>query len=359
MELSINEISVEICKRLNIPIGKKTTGQVVVKCLNPYHIDNHPSCSISLDKGVFNCFSCGHKGSLKNIYYEKFKRSIYKDLGVQRSYDLYQREEEKADLSLLPEVDFKFTGKWFPMDTTDLSKNWMKKRGFNIELMNSLGIKYLQYGRTVKKSDEKNKEEWRHYSEMALIPIYENDGNKNILLCFEARQLRTEEEYFKYLESKNIDISTKEYKKLLYPKNSSTKTLYKLSELDTEKPLYVVEGLMDLISLRTHPNFQNSTTTFGLSIKERQFYLLSKFKKIIFIPNNDVRGISALEQLKDKNLNVYVLWLPDSVKDVNDILQKKDYRFNNLEDLVNKFNWGSKITPFDEVDLKTKIDSLS
>ena len=356
MEYTINEISIEICRRLNIPLNGKTAGNISIKCINPYHIDKRPSLSISLDKGLYHCFSCGYGGSLKNLYYEKFGRSIYRDLGIKRSLNLYNNEVEKADLSLIPETDFGFEGKWFPMNATDLSKNWMKSRGFNSELMNTLGVKYLKYGRTYKRSDPTNKEHWRFYSEMTMIPIYENRK----LLCFEARQLRNEEDYLKYLESKGKDITDKTYKKVLYPKNGSTKTLYRLDYLDTKKPLYVVEGLMDVLSLQTHELFLNSTCTFGNLVKERQYYLLNRFDEIILIPNNDIGGISQLEKWKDKHPNIKVLWLPKQVKDVNDILQKKIPGWTSIQDIVN-MGWHKNAKPLSdigEIEIKSVLKAL-
>ena len=353
MELSISELSVEICSRLNIPLKGKISGQVLVRCINPNHIDRNPSCSISLDKGVGKCWSCGFSFSLKSFYYQKFGRSIFKDLGIPRSFIITPQIEELADLSQVPETDFKLTGQFLPLGSNDLIKKWIKNRGFNQQHLENLGVKYMRTGRTVKTSDPTNKEEWRYYSDVAFIPIFEGKD----LLCFEARQLRTEEEWLKYLKNKNINITEKKYKKVLYPKNSSTKTLYKLNYLDQNEPLYVVEGLMDVISLRTHRLFQNSTCTFGRSIKERQFYLLSKFKKIIVIPNNDQQGILAMQQFKGKN-NVFILPLPISIKDVNEILQKKDKRFRSLDDLV-QFKWHEKLIPFNEYDIDAHINRLS
>jgi len=350
-----NEIALEICRRLNIPTKGKVTGNVVVKCFNPHHIDNNPSCSLSLDKGIYHCFSCGNSGSLRSLYYEKFRVDIYKDLGVQRNLSLFQvTQEETADFSVPPDIDFAFTGKSYPMDSTELSKRWMKSRGFDIKLLNKLSIKYLKNGKVVKASEPDNRSEWHIYTEMAIIPIYE----QNKLLCFEARQLRTEEEWKKHLEDKKIPLEGKSYKKVLYPKNSSTKTLYRLEHLDRDKPLYLVEGLMDNISLKTHPLFENSTTTFGRGIKERQFYLLGRFKKIVYIPNNDGPGISAIDQFKKKNMkNVHILLLPKTVKDVNDILQKKDPRYSTLEDLVIK-DWHKNEIHIDNFNVEKSINSL-
>lgn len=357
MEYTINEISIEICDRLGIPRKGKTTGNIVVKCLSPNHVDKNPSCSVSLDKGLWHCFSCGNGGSLTSLYYERTGHGIRRDLGITTTYNLYKTiEEETPDFNQLPDTDFKLNGQFFPIDSTDLSKNWISKRGFDVDTLNKLSIKYLKFGRTFKASDPLEKSNWRNFSEMAIIPIYEQGK----LICFEARQLRSEDEWRKYLQNKNIDDSEKIYKKVLYPKGGSTKTLYRLEYLDTNKPLYLVEGLMDLLSLKTNQYFDNSTTTFGRSIKERQFYLLSKFKEIVLIPNLDIPGLSAIQQFKDKNMtNVKVLFLPfkNNLKDVNDILQKKCQRFNSLQDLID-MNWLDSIQDLRDVNIEQRISCL-
>lgn len=353
MEYTDREISIEICNRLNINLKGKTSGNVFVTCLNPNHIDRSPTnCSISLDKGLYHCFACGASGSLKNLYYETFHVSIYKDLGIKRdfSFSSLKKEEIIEDFNSLPETDFKLTGNFFQMDSTDLGKKWMNSRGFDIQLMNKLGVRYMKNGRTVKKSDPDNKEFWRFYTDCAMIPIYE----KGQLLCFEARTLRNKEEWKQWLQSKNKWNDDLIYKKVLYPKNGSTKTLYKLDYLDTNKKLYIVEGLMDLFALKTNEIFENSTTTFGRSVKERQFYQLSKFKEIVLIPNLDEPGLLALEQYKNRNLNISVLLLPKGINDVNEIIQKKNPRFNSIQDLLN-MNWLDTVRKLNDIDIQALI----
>lgn len=41
---------------------------VLIRCLNPEHDDGNPSMRIDKVLGVFNCFSCGYKGSLFRHY---------------------------------------------------------------------------------------------------------------------------------------------------------------------------------------------------------------------------------------------------------------------------------------------------
>lgn len=42
---------------------KKRGREIHVQCLNPHHVDKHPSMSIRADGAVFICRSCGYKGS--------------------------------------------------------------------------------------------------------------------------------------------------------------------------------------------------------------------------------------------------------------------------------------------------------
>ena len=40
----------------------------LVKCLNPEHEDKNPSMRIDNVTGVYNCFSCGFKGSIFKLF---------------------------------------------------------------------------------------------------------------------------------------------------------------------------------------------------------------------------------------------------------------------------------------------------
>jgi DNA primase len=168
---------------------------------------------------------------------------------------------------------------------------------------------------------------------MMMIPIYE----KGKLISFEARDIYDKQHWEEKIKKAGKNPDDYSYKKVLYPKSSSVNTLYQLDELNKNEKLYVVEGLMDVISLRTNAFFANSTCTFGATITERQFYLLSQFKEIWLIPNNDGPGLNVIKKFKERGdiSNVTILTLPKTLKDVNDILQGKDNRFSCLEDLLN------------------------
>lgn len=47
---------------------KSVNENIFVRCPNPDHDDGSPSCHVSLEKHVFNCFSCGAKGHISYAF---------------------------------------------------------------------------------------------------------------------------------------------------------------------------------------------------------------------------------------------------------------------------------------------------
>ena len=132
------------------------------------------------------------------------------------------------------------------------------------------------------------------------------------------------EKYFReQLKKKGIDDSEIKYKKVLYPKHSSTNTLFQFEHLDTTKPLYFLEGLMDLGVLRSDSYFKNSTSVFGASIGQRQQYFLKKFSELIYIADHDKAGLISIQRLKEQiGIPFRYIFAPRGCKDVGDIPQK-------------------------------------
>jgi DNA primase len=85
------------------------------------------------------------------------------------------------------------------------------------------------------------------------------------------------------------DYTRRQQKKVLYPVNTSVNYIFNSIGLDLNKPLIVVEGLMDV-----HKIWQwitaNVTCTFGIQLKEHQKEQLSFFKDIILFIDDDEAG---------------------------------------------------------------------
>lgn len=57
----------ELLDQKGIPY-RMSGNDVLIRCLNPDHDDRNPSMRIDRILGIFNCFSCGHKGNLFEHY---------------------------------------------------------------------------------------------------------------------------------------------------------------------------------------------------------------------------------------------------------------------------------------------------
>jgi DNA primase len=271
-----------------------STKSVFVRC--PFHIDKTPSLSVSLDKGICRCFSCKRGGSIETFFREYIGESLYKVLDI--PYDEFSNSpltpkkkyiEPNYD-NLDKDVVIKIEG---TISTYKDAALYLRKRAIPFSIAEELGFQFLERGRV-------NKSLWQN---RLLIPVFE----KGQLISIEGRTVCGEEP------------------KCKYPKGSSVNTLYQIDKLDTQKPLYLVEGLMDVITLRKYPEFKNSTSMFGAALTPRQLHLLKRFKEVIVIPNNDKAGRNNLLQYQEANLsNVKVLPLPKTlngviIKDVNDV----------------------------------------
>lgn len=342
LENDFTQISTEILQRLGAVKNAPTKDQIMVKCLNPEHIDHHASMSVSLSKGLCYCFACGYSGKLTSVYYKMTGNSIYKDLGISRnlfSFCTKKNTFDDSSFEAVPEVDFLFKGTLESIASSSIGTAWAKSRGFTPEFCELNNIKYCDKFEVAQKSDESNQRTYKHY---AIIPIFE----KNKLISFEARNTLSKQNWINFLRSKGVLVDEKMYKKVLYPPHSSINTLFQYEQLDRNDTLYITEGLMDMFSLRTNSAFKNSSCLFHCNPTERQVYLLKKFNKIVYVVDNDTPGLSACRKLMDKIPGkVFYLKPPirKNIKDINDILQGKDATLKSVDDLL-KMGWLNRIS---------------
>ena len=305
-EVSRRDITIQAIRYMNLRVKGEiypSTDEVMVRC--PIHGgingDKNPSCGINLKNGVYNCFACGSHGSIESMFYKVTGENLYKALGIKNDpfsnfarNQLYENisfeSEEIEDLKVQIQFDIDST---VPAYESELARKYLIKRGISEEVSYEANMRY---------SDD-IMINGKQFGKRLLIPIYE----KHNLISIEGRRILDNDEI-----------------KVLYPKNSTVNTLYDLDNLDFEKPIYCVEGLMDLAVLRGNENFKNSTSMFGACITYRQKLLIQKFKKFIIIPDLDEPGLRVLEALKSiQNGNIFYLKLPPEIngkkiKDVGD-----------------------------------------
>lgn len=312
------EINEEICKRLGIKISHLRNGRGNTNC--PLHQDRHPSFSINLNEGVCHCFSCQYSGTLKSLYFQQTGHGINRDLGIQASpLSIFTPKHSFDPVSFeeIPDTGVTIEGNIIPVEASENAVEYLNKRGISLNVAKDMKMKYVINGITKDTSCLEDKNQWEYITNRLLTPVYE----KGKILSYELRDVMGEQYFKEQLKKKEITKDIK-YKKVLYPKHSSTNTLFQLDHLDTSKPLFFLEGLMDLGVLRSDSYFQNSTSVFGASIGQRQQYLLKKFPELIYIADHDKAGLISIHNLKN-NLGVpfKYIFAPKGCKDVGDIPQ--------------------------------------
>lgn len=310
-QVSRTELTLEAINYLNLRTKNKVTSyteEVKVHC--PFHKDNTPSLFINVKHGIFKCFSCGRKGSIESLFNEMTGENIYKVLGYSNytdNKDQFVRYanrlskkpvvvSEPEDLNKKKSIYVVYNPKDFvPAYSNTISARYLMRRGITREVAEANGLLYC----------EDTKINTTSFKKRLCIPVYEN----GLLSSIEGRKI----------------FSDDPGPKVLYPKNTSVNLLYDIDNLDKDKDLYVCEGLIDLLLLRTCSFFKNSSSIFGACLTKRQIQQLSEFKNVIYIPDNDTAGEGTVNSLKQSELdNISILRLPDSinnteVKDIGDL----------------------------------------
>lgn len=339
------EINEEICKRLGIRISHLRNGKGNTNC--PFHEDRSPSFSIDLSQGICHCFSCLYSSTLKGLYYEKTGHGIMRDLGIQPTgVNIFssKRNFEPISFDELPDTGVYIEGNIIPIEASSNAVEYLNKRGISLNIAKEMKMKFVINGITKDTSNLTNKENWEYITNRILTPVYE----KGKILSYELRDIMGEKHFRDELKKKGIDDSEIKYKKVLYPKHSSTNTLFQYEHLDTTKPLYFLEGLMDLGVLRSDSYFKNSTSVFGASIGQRQQYFLKKFPELIYIADHDKAGLISIQRLKEQiGVPFKYIFAPRGCKDIGDIPQKLGI---SVEDCRNR-KWLATMKNSDDFDI--------
>jgi len=100
------------------------------------------------------------------------------------------------------------------------------------------------------------------------------------------------------------------------------KPVYGLARLDPSRPVFVVEGIVDYVTLWQW-GYQ-AVATLGTSIKPQDARRLARAAKVVFVPDGDEAGDAAVARWREAVGHGVVLRLPDGVGDVNDLAQQPD-----------------------------------
>ena len=291
----------------------------------PFHDDHSPSMSVSKEKQIYTCFSCGATGNVFTFVSEYEHINFYeavKILGNKVGYNLGNAKANKSteDKSLeIYDLACKFyqnnlntaLGKnaYEYLEQRKIDKDTIKKFKIGLSISKTSLTDYL-LNKNIPLKDLialgiSNENGTDLFINRVMFPLYDLQGN---VVAFSGRIYNTKEAS-KYINTKE----TKIFKKgnLLYNYHQA-KDILKKSE-----KIIVMEGFMDVIRASTI-GVNNCVATMGTAFTKQHATLLRKMTdNIILCFDGDSAGeeatTSAIEVLKEIGINPKVIRLEENL----------------------------------------------
>lgn len=335
----------------------------------PFHDDNNPSMSVSEDKQIYKCFSCGASGNVFNFVmdYEKidFKSALYllaKRSGINVSNNLVKTNNKNDKFYEIYNIAEKYYQNNLNTSLGLEAKSYLHNRGIDDEL-----IKHFKIGLSLKEQDglvnllvKKNYSikdisliglsnmDKDLYINRIMFPLFNTNGDT---IGFSGRIYNT--------KSDSKYINTRET--LIFKKGENLYNYHLAKdEARKEKSLIVVEGFMDVIRLYSI-GVKNVVALMGTSLTKEQTTLIKRTStNIILMLDGDNPGKKAIvnvgQILEEENLRVNVVALPEELDPDEYILKYGKENFINLlnnpieysEFKINYLKEGKDLTKIDE-----------
>lgn len=272
----------------------------------PFHQDHSPSMSVSKEKQMYKCFSCGAAGNVfkfvsdyENISFIEAVAKIGKKVGINieitSPYEVKNRYEKEYEIMNLACMYYQ---NLLNAQTGKEAKEYLKKRGLEDEMIKDFLIGLSTSNNTLlsflkaKNYDEKKLEELGlvnvkngtyHdiFVNRIIFPIQDYQGR---VVGFTARVYKEKEEP-KYLNSKETSLFKKGNILFNYHRARDSIRL--------NKEVIIVEGNMDAIRMYSS-GIKNTIALMGTALTSNQIEMISKLRvPVILMFDNDQAGLLA------------------------------------------------------------------
>jgi DNA primase len=297
--------------------------------LCPFHSDKSPSFSVSSEKQIYKCFSCGEAGNVLT-FVMKYKKLTFleaaKYLADKANIILPIEGQENNAISRKKEFLYKINVEaaryyFANLQNNKIAKEYFLKRGIKEETIKRFGLGYshdnwhgvinglrskgykddLLFEAGLISKNEKTGNTYDRFRNRVMFPVFDAKGK---VIGFGGRVL--DDSKPKYLNSPETMIFQKGTN--LYGLNFAIKN--KL----LDDYIIIVEGYMDLIALHQY-GISNTVASLGTALTVNQARLLKRYvNKVIISYDADLAGQTAtlrgLEILRNAGFDVKVLTVP-------------------------------------------------
>lgn len=291
----------------------------------PFHDDHSPSMSVSPEKQIFTCFSCGASGNVFT-FVSDFEKISFMDavkllgdkLGINIGSNIITKKEKDDYIDI-----YNLTSKFYQNSLfTSLGKNaieYLENRKIDKDTIKKFGIglsiqkvSLTDYLKSKKYNAQKlidigltNENGNDIFINRIMFPIHDLSGN---VVAFSGRIYNTKDNS-KYINTKETDKFKKG--KILYNYHIAREYLKK------NDSVILMEGQMDVIRSST-VGINNCIATMGTALtKDHRSILKNMTDNIILCFDGDAAGEkatnAAIELLEDTNINIRVVRLPNNM----------------------------------------------
>ena len=326
-----------------IPLVKKGKNYMAV-C--PFHNDSNPSLTVSYEKQIYKCFSCGASGNVFTFVQEyegiSFMDAVKKVCELEhiplpefKERKIERKDEQKERLYKI--MDDLTSFYMYQLEINNDAQDYVKQRKLNKDaikhfkigyapLDNHLSIRYLKSKGHSNEDillsgvahNDLTRELVDNYSHRLIFPILDSDGR---VVAFSGRRINDNDEQ-KYINTKETRIFQKGY--VLYNYYNAFQHVFK------EKALYIVEGFMDAIALYKC-GIKAVVATMGTALTSDHISLIKRFKGDIYLMfDADNAGriatFKALQATKNNGMSIKVVKKLGN-KDIDELLNEKGSEF--------------------------------
>lgn len=329
----------------------------------PFHDDHSPSMSVSVEKQIYTCFSCGATGNVfkfiqdyENISFMEAVKKCADMACVSIDITGYKSNNKYQDLYDIYELSQKFYQNNINTELGKKAKDYLKGRNIDEATIKKYGIglslnqkdSLTQLLKSKKYSDDLlirsglvNENDYvlnDVYRNRIMFPMYDLNGK---IVGYNGRVYNGETEN-KYINSKETEIFKK--RELLYN--------YHIAKEECRKSKYVVimEGPMDVIRAST-VGINNCVAALGTAFGREQALLVRKLSSnVILCFDGDDAGLKATKgaivELTKIGITPKIVRLEDN-SDPDEYIIK-----NGKEKFLNKLDNAMNVMQFKEVLLK-------
>ena len=277
----------------------------------PFHDDTNPSMSVSPDKQIYKCFSCGASGNVftfvKEIDNLEFIPAVKKAADiVGLKLTIFDQYKDKSSLSSKDEPIYKVLEEinryykyLIKVGDGEAALNYLKSRQIDEKIIEQFSIGYCldDAARSIKFLKSKGydldhvitsgiglERNGEIYDRMSGRITFAITDEYNRVIGFSGRRLNENLEQ-KYLNSPETVLFHKS--KILYNFYHGEKTARRAGHI------YIVEGFMDVIALH-RVGIENAVATMGTAMTSDHASLLSKINlEVRLLLDSDEAGQTA------------------------------------------------------------------